>query len=634
MVTVRRWGWIAVVAAGLAIVIVVSFGVAASAPKNGGNKQESGPCRWCDYYASFSNGLPSSRTFFPIAIWDQYGGSRSSSGSWGFNGKYPNLASAATGMGINTFLGQSGWPDAYGTDSDPSGIGFLQSVCDVGGYVIAGGDPGAIVWRGSGKAQSVGAGQGASNIAGTFTLSVDGHTTSRIAYNASASAVGSSVNRAVGAGTVTKASGGPLPAPVHLAFASAPTGRSVNYSDVTDTASIDSVRTVAAREKSSKTGKSCSSSLAGYTFGDEPSQCAVNVPADVAAMHAIDPTRIAYEGMASWVTGGFSGCQSTADANFAGSDIPASDDYHDTDAYSSGTCAAASHVKISPWTDCSWLYGYQAAVQVRLAGARPTWVDFESGNDVFHYSEMNGSSCNTSTNICFVSGEPPHEYNATAPQVNANVWGGLINGAAGIIWFCDGAAGAGKTNNRGSGGAANSNPFAYSDCLGGGGSPYSSAEFSNLRYIDRTVAAYAGELNTVSSGACTMQPSTYSTIDDPLATRCSNGNLTISTRSAIEPIQGMTKRYDGHEYLFVMADRANGATIGTYTIRGYAGQTATLVYDSAAEYDPPISEQGRTFVLNRMAQFSDSLVGDDGRGTNGYGAGANSYQVKIYQIGA
>jgi hypothetical protein len=629
----RSWQRIASMTAGVVALSIVgaSLGIIATSNDSRGSGSP-GACRWCRYYASFSNGLPSSRMFFPIAIWDQYAGSASSSGAWGFNSHYRNLASAAAGMGINVFVFESGWPEFYGTDADPSGRGYLQAICNVGDYAIAGGDPGAIVWRGSGRGQTVVAGQGAHNIAGTFTLTMNGHTTGTIAYNASASAVESAINGAADAGTVTAASGGPLPAPVNLTFTSTPTRRSVNYSGVTDTASIASVRAVASREKSSRTGRSCSRYLAGYAFGDEPPPCTVDVPADVAAMHAIDPTRMAYEGMAAWVTGDDSECPSKADANFAAPDIPASDDYHDTDAYSASNCTAAADISRSPWADCSWLYGYQAAIQVSLAGSKPTWEDFESGNDVFYGSEQNGSSCNTRTNVCAVRGEAPHEYNATAPQVNADVWGGLINGASGIMWFCDGAAGAGPTNNSGTGGATSSNRFAYSDCLGGGGNRYSSAEFANLQYIDRTVRSYAPELNTVSSGTCTMQPSTYSTVDDPLATTCSNGNLKISTSSPTEPIQGMTKHYDGSEYLFVMADRANGSTTGTYTIIGYAGKRATLVYDSAARYDPRISEQGDTFTLNRSSQFSDSLAGDIGQGSNDYGAGANSYQVKIYKI--
>lgn len=590
-----------------------------------------GACGWCSYYARFRNGLPSASTFFPIAIWDQYTASATNTGPWGFDSHYKNLAAAASGMGVNTFVAESSWPDAYGTDIDPNGPGFLQAACNAGDYVIAGGDPGAIVWRGSGRAQVVTAGQGSNDIAGTFRLRVDGHTTRRIAYNATAATVKSAINAAVGAGTVKAASGGRLPAAINLTFARKPTGRGVNYSRITDTDGVASVQEAASKEKASGTRTSCSKKLVGYMLGDEPNECTVKIPADVAAMHIVDPTRLAYEGMGAWVTWNFSSCSTTANANFRGTDIPASDDYHDTDAWNTKYCTAATDVGISPWADCSWLYGYQAAIQTSLAGSKPTWEDFESGNDVFYFSEQNGSSCKTSTNVCAVRGLPSHEYNATAPQVNANVWGGLINGAAGLIWFCDGAAGIGKVNNSISGGAANSNTFAYSDCLGGRNA-YSSDEFSNLQYIDHTVEGYAPELNTISDGACTMQPSTYATIDDPLATTCTNGNLTISTSSSVEPIQGMTKLFDGHEYLFVMADRANGETTGTYKVAGYAGQTATLVYDSAARYKPSISEQGRTFTLNGSSQFSDSLVGDSGQGTNGYGASADSYQVKIYEI--
>lgn len=95
---------------------------------------------------------------------------------------------------------------------------------------------------------------------------------------------------------------------------------------------------------------------------------------------------------------------------------------------------------------------------------------------------------------------------------------------------------------------------------------------------------------------------------------------------------GMTKVVNGTTYLFVEADRANGTTTGTYTISGTASQTATLVYDSAARYDPAASEQGDTFTLNSSGSFSDSLSGDNGTGSNDYGAGANGYQVKIFAI--
>ena len=485
----------------------------------------SGACRYCSYFAGFSNGLPSSRTFFPIGIWEQYGASTSNSSAWGFDSHYSNLASAAVGMGINTFISENDWPDSYGTDADPSGPGFLQAACNVGAYVIAGGD--------------------------TSSTAAD---------------------------------------------------------------SVASTVAAANRETQQGTGTSCSKYLAGYMIDDEPPECTTNVSAEVATVHGDDRTRIVMDGMAGgWLTWDQSGCQAQADAAFAAPDLPASDDYHNTDPWNVSNCEAAAHVTRSPWADCSWVYGYQQAIQDQLSEGKPTEAIIEAGNDVMGFAEQNGSHCNIVANAC-TNG---NEYNATAPQVNADVWGALINGAGALEYFCDGTAGSGS--------------FGYSNCLGGNGMA-SDAIFTNLKYIDDTVDSYVPELNTVSDGACTMQPSTYSTVDNSLTTTCSDGNLAILSSSSTEPIQGMTKYDDGKEYLFVMADRANGSTTGTYTVTGHAGQTATLVYDSAAQYDPSISEQGKTFTLNGSSQFSDSLVGDNGQGANGYGAGANSYQVKIYEI--
>jgi hypothetical protein len=485
-----------------------------------------GKCRWCSYFAGFRNGLPSSRGFFPIAVWSQYGGSIQKSGPWGFPRQYRDLAAAAAGAGINTFIGEYGWPDAYGRDADPSGPGFLQAACNVGDYVIAGGDP--------------------------------------------------SSNRTAG--------------------------------------SVASVDKIARREKRRGTNISCSHYLAGYMIGDEPPECTTNVRAQVAAIHAEDPTRLVIEGMAGgWVTWNQSGCPGKADAAFSAPSLPASDDYHNVDPWNVNSCEAASHVSRRPVADCSWVYGYAEAIENKLGRGKPTEAIIETGNDAFGFAEQNGSRCDKATNRC----SDGNEYNATAPQVNSDVWGALINGAAAIEYFCDGNARTGA--------------FGYSDCLGGSGKA-SAAIFSNLQYIDHIIATFAPELNTVSNGACTMQPSTYSSRNEALRRSCSGGDLKVSTSSAIEPIQAMAKSYDGSEYLFVMADRANGSTIGTYTVAGHAGQTAKLIYDSAARYDPGKSELGRTFVLNGSSQFSDSLTGDNGRGSNGYGTGANSYEVKIYKI--
>jgi len=43
-----------------------------------------------------------------------------------------------------------------------------------------------------------------------------------------------------------------------------------------------------------------------------------------------------------------------------------------------------------------------------------------------------------------------------------------------------------------------------------------------------------------------------------------------------------------------------------------------LIYDSDSQYDPNVSELGKTFRLNSLGQFSDPLP--------------SSYCVKIYEI--
>jgi len=59
----------------------------------------------------------------------------------------------------------------------------------------------------------------------------------------------------------------------------------------------------------------------------------------------------------------------------------------------------------------------------------------------------------------------------------------------------------------------------------------------------------------------------------------------------------------------------------TFTMIGLAGKTATVAYDTNAQYDPTHSGVGSTFVLNGSSQFSDT-----------FGANGNNYQTKIYQI--
>ena len=133
-----------------------------------------------------------------------------------------------------------------------------------------------------------------------------------------------------------------------------------------------------------------------------------------------------------------------------------------------------------------------------------------------------------------------------------------MNGVQGIEWFCHGTA--------------QGQNLSDSDCMGGNGAA-SNAIFSNLSYIDGTIQSYAPELSSTTEGSCSMQPSTYSTIDKALLTSCSGGDLSMTSSSATEPITAMTKVVNGTTYLFVEADRANGNTTGTYTVSGAADQS-------------------------------------------------------------
>ena len=257
----------------------------------------------------------------------------------------------------------------------------------------------------------------------------------------------------------------------------------------TSASSVASVDKIAAAETQAGTGASCSKFLAGYNWSDEPAECSTNVASQVATIQAEDPTRATVDNMASWVTWGNSGCASTANAAFAAPTYPSSDDYHNTDPWNTNGCKAAAHVSTSPWADCSWLYGYQGAVQTSLAGGKPTWEYIETGTDELGFSSQNGSTCSTTTNAC----SNGNEYNATAPQVNADAWSAILNGVDGIEWFCHGTA--------------QGQNLSDSDCMGGSGTA-SNAIFANLKYIDGSIQSYAPELLSPTQGSCTMQPST------------------------------------------------------------------------------------------------------------------------------
>jgi hypothetical protein len=369
--------------------------------------------------------------------------------------------------------------------------------------------------------------------------------------------------------------------------------------DTTGNTSATSVASVQAMAKSI----GATQYLIGYNLGDEPQSNCTNVtgvPGIVTQVSGYDTTRPLFWNNTDWA---FSHgvCSSNVQALQAIS-VGSFDVYPLTSPWNGGSSIP---VVSGQAQDSMWIQGY--SIETFASSGRsgqPMWAFVDTGTNELAYSSQNSSSCSTSTNLCTPDN---HEYRATAEQVNAEVWMSLINGAMGIEYFCDDTSLAtGQT--------------AYDFCLGNNASgegSVASAIASNLKYIDTTILSYAPQLNSAVSGICTMNTGTIYT---NYTTSCSNGILTMSTGTATVPGSAIVKSYNGTLYLFADSDR-NGSATMTFTLSGHNGQTATVVYDSNAQYDPARSSVGATFTLNGSGQFSDT-----------FGANGHNYQPKIYTI--
>ncbi|CAN3993010.1 hypothetical protein [Methylocystis bryophila] len=270
-----------------------------------------------------------------------------------------------------------------------------------------------------------------------------------------------------------------------------------------------------------------------------------------------------------------------------------------------------SYPLINPWTtsnaagtgtpvDSLWIQGWSVAQMVsqRPAGA-PFWAFVDSGSDALGFGGSgNGFTCNTSTNTC-TNGSWTIYQRAPANLVNAEVWMSIINGAAGIEYFCEDTTAS----------------FAY--CMGQGGSVGALAAQANVTYINSNLKSFAQVLNSPTVGRCTMNTGmAYANY----TTSCSNGILTITTGTSTVPASALVKSYSGATYLIAQPDR-NGSAAFTFTLTGLAGKTAKVVYDSNSRYDSANTSLGSTFTLNSAAQFTDKFA-----------ANGDNYQVKIYQI--
>jgi hypothetical protein len=369
--------------------------------------------------------------------------------------------------------------------------------------------------------------------------------------------------------------------------------------DYTGNTSADSVASLQAMAAS--IGKS--SYLVGYNLGDEPQQnCSTvpNIPTYVATVIGYDSTRPLLWNNTDWPFG-HGVCTGNAAALLA-IGVGSFDLYPLTSPWN-----GASNIPVvsGQAQDSMWIQGY--SVNQFVANGRPgqpIWSYVDTGTNELAYSSQNGSTCSVSTNLCTPDN---HEYRATAEQVNAEVWMSIINGAVGIEYFCDDTS-------------LTTGETAYDFCLGNnisGEGSVAAAIASNLTYIDTTILSFAPQLNSPISGICTMNTGlTYTAYKSS----CSNGILTLSTGTSTVPGSAVAKNYNGTLYLFADSDR-NGSATMTFTLAGYAGATAKVVYDSNAQYDPAHSSVGNTFTLNSSGAFSDT-----------FGANAHNYQPKIYAI--
>ena len=346
--------------------------------------------------------------------------------------------------------------------------------------------------------------------------------------------------------------------------------------------------------------------LVGYNLGDEPT-CATmaNFPTITSRLSGYDSTRPLFWNFTDWVFAHgscYPPSNSTNTSALQAISIGSFDVYPLTGPWNGGSSISFVAGQAQ---DSMWINGWSVAQFVAIGRTgQPIWAFVDTGTNELGYSSQNGSSCNVSTNLCTSDN---HEYRATAEQVNAQVWMSIINGAMGIEYFCDDTS-------------LTTGMTSYDFCLGNtnsGEGSVAAAMASNLTYINTTLLAYAPQLNSPVSGVCTMNTGIGYT---NYTTSCSNGILTMSTGTSTVPGSAIVKSYNGTPYLFADSDR-NGQATMTFTLSGHAGATATVVYDSNAQYDPSTSSVGTSFTLNGSGQFSDT-----------FGANGHNYQPKIYKI--
>ena len=454
------------------------------------------------------------------------------------------------------------------------------------------------------------------------------------------------------------------------------------YTDYTSKTSATSVNSVLALI--SKVANS-STMVMGYNLGDEPTCAqAANIPSEVAAIKASDPTRIVTFNHTAWVLAPqFSGCTSTLQAALQATSVASADDYPLINAYTNPLTFTFPESDFnSTSNDTLWRHMLMVAGLRHFAlSGEPVWAFQDTGNDALGFAEANGSIISNltsgSTTLTLVPTGGAGWPKFTSRWVGMGLVGSGIPSGTTIAALTDAshvvmshAATLSETNKPVAvvGGVHNSDCIAAVNLCLVNGNEYrataaevaaeawgtvisdgdgiewfpqdlngaawalgdqsvvdpaaSRAAAANLAQIDRSIQTYAAVIGDATAGVCSMQSENYATGAYSKSTHCSNGILTMATADNSVPGLALAKTHSGALYVFAQSDRrsTNGAVF-TFTLSGHSGQTATVVYDSNQHYDPAHSAQGSTFVLNRAAQFSDAL-----------GAFSDDYQVKIYRV--
>jgi hypothetical protein len=331
------------------------------------------------------------------------------------------------------------------------------------------------------------------------------------------------------------------------------------------------------------------SALIGYQLGDEaacgnPSEPVNQVPI-VQAAKAADPSRLTQDGEGSGaidpgLIGGGSSCVSQYEANFNAPDITSADYYALTDQYHGVVCSS----------DCLHEYGdFAQASRAWNQDKKPFWEDVETGDNYYGGSNF----------IPATSGSQYPQQEATVEQVNSAAWDSIINGARGIIWFCHQFAPDTQTNSSQYAVGAGDDGPDYGWCLD------NKPARDNLRYVDSGIQSFAPVLNSpwISSG------------------------FSNSSSNPAVPMAEMVKQYEGATYIFAMTDRS-GSTTATFSTPSLAGQSASVIYDSNAKYDPSANETGKTVGIDSSGTFSDVYPGNQSDVT-----APSNYSVRVYKVG-